>query len=202
MIDIVLLGAGGHAKSCIEVIEKSKEFKILGLVDNNKNKEDNFLNYKILGTDKDLSEINKYCKHAFVTVGQILDYEKKYNLFNLLIENNFIIPKILSPHSVLAKNAVINKGTIVMHNVVVNASVTIGDNCIINTGSIIEHDVTIGSNTHIAPGAIINGNVVIGDNSFIGSGSIIKQGIKIGKNCLINAGVKIFSDVPDSQVIK
>ena len=36
MKKIILIGAGGHCKSCIDVIEIQKKFKILGLVDNKK----------------------------------------------------------------------------------------------------------------------------------------------------------------------
>ena len=35
MKNIVLIGGGGHCKSCIDVIEMEKKYKILGLVDNN-----------------------------------------------------------------------------------------------------------------------------------------------------------------------
>ena len=31
MKKIIIIGAGGHAKSCIDVIEKSKKYKIIGL---------------------------------------------------------------------------------------------------------------------------------------------------------------------------
>ena len=33
---LILIGAGGHALSCIDVIEAEKKFKIIGLVDNSK----------------------------------------------------------------------------------------------------------------------------------------------------------------------
>ena len=36
MKEIILIGAGGHAISCIDVIEESKKFKISGIVDNDK----------------------------------------------------------------------------------------------------------------------------------------------------------------------
>ena len=49
MIKIILVGAGGHAKSCIDVIETVKNFKIVGLIDNNLNKKKNIKlsNYRI-----------------------------------------------------------------------------------------------------------------------------------------------------------
>jgi FlaA1/EpsC-like NDP-sugar epimerase len=46
MNNIILVGAGGHCKSCIDVIEKEKKYKIIGLVDNKK--KGVILNYKIL----------------------------------------------------------------------------------------------------------------------------------------------------------
>ena len=36
MKKLILVGAGGHAKSCLEVIELTKKFKILGFIDNSK----------------------------------------------------------------------------------------------------------------------------------------------------------------------
>ena len=36
MKNIVLIGAGGHCKSCIDVIELEKRFKVVGLIDNKK----------------------------------------------------------------------------------------------------------------------------------------------------------------------
>ena len=70
MNKIILVGAGGHCKSCIDVIEDSGKYKIIGLVDKNKIKR-NLFNYPILGNDKNLKEIRKISSHAFVTVGQI-----------------------------------------------------------------------------------------------------------------------------------
>ena len=49
MKKIVLIGAGGHCVSCIDVIELEKKFIIYGLIDNNKKF---LLKYKVIGKDK------------------------------------------------------------------------------------------------------------------------------------------------------
>ena len=36
MKKIILIGAGGHCVSCIDVIEMQRKFKIVGLIDNKK----------------------------------------------------------------------------------------------------------------------------------------------------------------------
>ena len=35
MEKILIIGAGGHAKSVIDVVESTKKYKIIGLIDNN-----------------------------------------------------------------------------------------------------------------------------------------------------------------------
>ena len=38
MKKIILIGAGGHCASCIDVIENEKKYEIIGLIDNIKKK--------------------------------------------------------------------------------------------------------------------------------------------------------------------
>ena len=38
MKKIILIGAGGHCMSCVDVIELQHKFKIVGLIDNKKEK--------------------------------------------------------------------------------------------------------------------------------------------------------------------
>ena len=89
MNNIILVGAGGHCKSCIDVIEKEKKYKIIGLVDNKK--KGVILNYKILGKDDELQKFYYLAKYAFVTVGQIKNYSIRENLFKKIINSNFIV---------------------------------------------------------------------------------------------------------------
>ena len=203
MNEIILLGAGGHARSCIDVIEEEKIYKIAGLiVQSDKYQKKSLLNYPIIGTDDELSYQRKKYKNAFISVGQIYSSDTRKKLFNKLKKLDFVVPTIFSPLSHISSHANIGKGTILMHNTIVNSNAKIGNNCIINNKALIEHDAIIGDNCHIATGAIVNGNVSIGDNSFIGSGVITKNNISIGSNCLIGAGMIIKSNIKDNQTIK
>ena len=201
MRNIVLLGAGGHCKSCIEIIESLKKYKIKGIIDKNKI-EDNFMGYKILGSDSELKDVISKNDFGLVCVGQINSPSIRIKLFNLLKNESIEIATVKSKSSIISSNSKIKKGTIVMHNTVINTGVEIGLNCIINTGSIIEHDSIIEDHCHISTGAIVNGNVRIGSGSFIGSGCIIKQGIKIGEKVVVSAGEKIMNDIPSNTIYK
>jgi len=198
MNNIILLGAGGHCKSCIDVIEKENKYKILYIIDKN-NKRDKLLNYKIISENLLEKKKNLY---AFVAVGQIKNYKIRQKLFNKLLSLNFKIPFIISPLSYISPRATIGSGTIIMHGVIINADVQIGKNCIINTNSVIEHGVKIKDHTHISTGVIINGETNIGSKVFIGSGSVISNNIKIEDSCIVGSGLNVKSNLKKKSIIK
>ncbi len=189
MNNIILVGAGGHAKSCIDVIEKNKRFKIVGLIDKNKKLlKKNILGYPIIGQDKDLKKFSKKYKYAFICIGQIKNSKPRENYFSKLKFYGFKIPKIISPLAYVSEHSKIGEGTIIMHNAFVNSSTNIGFNCIINSKAHIEHDVSIGDHTHISTGAFVNGGVKIGSSVFLGSKSVIKNSIIIENKVVVGMG--------------
>jgi sugar O-acyltransferase (sialic acid O-acetyltransferase NeuD family) len=184
---IILIGAGGHARSCIDVIESSKKYVIAGFVDR-EHKGNDIPNYKVIGLDKDLKQLRTTIDCAFITIGQINSAKPRMKMFDALLKLDFHIPTIISPLSYVSKNSNVGEGTVIMHGAIVNANVNIGKNCIINSNSLIEHDTVIEDNCHISTGAILNGNVYIEEETFVGSGSIIKQNKSIAKRSFLKMG--------------
>jgi len=202
MDKILLIGAGGHARSCIDVLEKENQFEIVGLIEKGESISNESLGYPVIGTDDDLQDLRQQYKNALITVGQIKSPKVRIKLFQLLKKLDFTLPVIFSPKSYVSKHAQIGEGTIIMHGAIVNANSKIGKNCIINNQSLVEHDAIVGDNCHIATGAIINGDTSVGKKTFVGSGVVTKQGISIGDNCIIGAGAILKTDIPANQVIK
>ena len=199
---IIIIGAGGHSKSLINLITSINEFKILGLIENSiSNKK--ILDYPILGTDQDLIKYYKkgiiYCS---IGLGQIKNPYKRIKLFNLLKKIGFKIPTIISKKCECFKSNKIGEGTQIFHNTLINSNVKIGKNCIINSNCTIEHDVVIGNHCHIAPGAIINGGVKISDFSFVGSGAVIKENIKVSEICIVGANSFLKKNLTKNKVYK
>jgi len=202
MDDIILIGGGGHCRSCIDVIELTGKFKITGLVEKDKANIQESLGYRIIGTDSNLEDLRqKYC-YALVTVGQIKSPATRIRLFQHLQKLDYQLPVIVSPNAYVSKNARIGEGTIIMHDAIVNANSKVGKNCIINNKVLIEHDAQIGDHSHIATGAIVNGEVSVGRESFVGSGTVTKQSVNIGSYCIIGAGAIIKKDIESKQIIK
>jgi sugar O-acyltransferase (sialic acid O-acetyltransferase NeuD family) len=198
MKQIILVGGGGHCKSCIDVIENENKYKIIGVIDKKKKF---LLNYKVF-PESYLSKKLIKNNYSFVTVGHIKTYKVRVRLFNRLKDLGFKIPSIISPSAYISKHAIIGQGTIIMHGVIVNAGAIIGNNCIINTNSLIEHDVVVGDHTHISTEVTINGGVTIGEKVFIGSRSIIKDNISIDDCSIVGASLYIKKDLKKNSFKK
>lgn len=195
MKKIILVGGGGHCKSCIDVIEQQGIYEIFGIIDKASMLGKKVLGYEVIGTDNDLSHFRDKCDYALVTVGQIKSPELRIAIYAVLKELDFNIPVVLSPLAYVSKYAVLGQGTIVMHDALVNAEATVGENCIINSQVLVEHNVTIGDHCHISTGTILNGDVSVGDGSFIGSGTIVKQGLNVGSKVVVGMGELLKRDL-------
>lgn len=198
MKNIILIGAGGHARSCLDVINSTKKYKILGFVDKKKNLL--IYNYRVLGDDKYLENLNRKI-NLHISFGFIKSPQKRIQLYNNF-KNKFNFPVLISSFAKVSKQAKVLDGTIVHHFVLINSGAKIGYNCIINSGAIVEHGVRIGNNCNIATKVVINGDVEIKNNTFIGSGTIIKEGVTIGNNCIIGMGKIIKKDIQDNSCVK
>jgi len=198
---ILLLGAGGHARACIDVIEQSGDYSIAGLIGAPEEVGKNILGYAVIGTDKELGELRKTCDSALVVVGQIQAPTTRIDLFNKLNDSGYTSPIIISPNAYVSQHAQLASGTIVMHGAVINPGASIGKNCIINSQSLIEHDSVIGNHCHISTGVIVNGDVKIGQGSFLGSGCVLREGINIGENCLVGMGLAVRHSLPDNYSV-
>jgi sugar O-acyltransferase (sialic acid O-acetyltransferase NeuD family) len=201
MTPLILVGGGGHCRSCIDVIESTKSYEIVGIVEQIGAEEGSVLGHPIIGTDVDLDGLMRNCPTTLITVGQIKTPELRKHLFQMVQDFGGTFPVVTSPHAYVSERAKVGAGTIVMHGATINVGASVGANCIVNSHALVEHDVNIGSHTHISTGARVNGGVSIGEGTFLGSGAVVNQGITIGSNCVIRSGALIRSDVPEGTQV-
>lgn len=199
MEKLILIGAGGH---CISIIDSiSNRFRVVGILDNNINKED-VLGISIIGTDEDLKLIyDSGVKYAFIAFAGIMKSKERREIYNKLEKIGFIFPNIIDERAIISENTNLGKGIFIGKGAIINAGANIGSFSVINTGAIVEHNCKIGEFVHLAPGAVVCGGTNILDNSHIGINATILQGLNIGKNVLVGAGSVILSDLEENSVI-
>ena len=198
--ELILIGAGGHARSCIDVIEQEGKYEICGLVGLSHEVGSKKFGYEVLTNDSGLGELGKRFPFALVVLGQIHSPNLRIRLYEESIAAGFTLPSIIAPSAYVSPQAKVGAGSIVMQGAILNTGVVVGDNCIINSRALLEHDSQVSDHCHISTGAILNGETSVGKGSFIGSGSVIKEGVSVGVGSLVGMGLALRHNLGDGAM--
>ncbi|MBF6058671.1 MULTISPECIES: NeuD/PglB/VioB family sugar acetyltransferase [Thiomicrorhabdus] len=198
-LPLLLIGGGGHCRSCIDVIETEGRFRIVGIVEANGAAITDSTGYPVVGYDADLPQLLEQTPHCLITVGHVKSAGIRRRLQQRLDGLGAIFPAIVSPYAYVSPTAQIGAGCIVMHHALVNAYARIGEHCIINSKVLVEHDSRIEQHVHLATGSIINGNVEVGAGCLIGSGAVVKQGCRIAAGAIVGAGALILNSLSQAE---
>lgn len=188
---IYLIGAGGHAKVIIEILEE-QDLSVGGIQDPNPNIKSLF-DYEVY--KELLTPIDDKNDRVIISIGNNSIRKR------IAANSEFMFTSAIHKHACISKRATIGEGSVVMAGVSINSCVEIGKHAIINTNASIDHDCKLGDYVHISPNAVLAGNVRVGEGTHIGIGACVIQGVTIGKWCTIGAGSVIIKDIPDGSTV-
>jgi UDP-perosamine 4-acetyltransferase len=188
---VVVVGAGGHAKVCIELL-RAMGREVAWCI-GGEGSPDTCVGVQVLAGDAHLERLARegHTK-AFIAVGS---NALRQRLGASARELGFELVNAVSPSAVVSPTARLGQGVAIMAGAVINADSTIADLVIVNTCASVDHDGSIGEAAHIAPHCGLAGNVSIGARSFLGVGCKVIPGISIGADVTAGAGSVIVSNV-------
>ena len=94
---LILIGGGGHARSCIDVIEQQGQYQIAGLIGIPDEVQTQPLGYSVIGTDSNLPELAKTYQYALITIWQTQAAEHRIRLYQQAIQLGFQLPSSSPP---------------------------------------------------------------------------------------------------------
>ena len=112
-----------------------------------------------------------------------------------------ITPAVVAATATVAPDVELGAGTVVLEHAHIGPATRLGAGVILNTGGIVEHDCVVGDGAHIAPGAALLGAASIGAACLVGSGARILPGVSVGSGVTVGAGAVVTHDVPDGVTI-
>lgn len=189
--DIYLIGAGGHAKVILALLEAQGR-KCLGIYDDNEQRHGTtLLGVPVIGAVK---EIPDRCDIlAIIAIGDNAVRKRIAESFR-----NIRWATLVHPHSWVHCSVKIDEGSVIFAGAVIQPDTHIGKHTIINTSASVDHDCRIGDFCHIAPGCHLAGGVTVGDNTFIGVGTTVIPNVAVVANSVIGAGASVVDDITQS----
>ena len=185
---ISIIGASGHGKVVADIAEKNGYDEIEFFDD------DEELSYcgkwPVVGAiDQAYGRENDF----FIAIGNAKIRQRFTDCFQ---EKHFAT--LIHPDAVIADDADIGEGSVVMAGAVINPGSKIGRGVIINTCSSVDHDCIIGNFVHISVGAHLCGTIVVGDGTWIAVGASVVNNVNICSECVIGAGAVVIKSIEES----
>jgi len=199
---IVIIGAGDFGREILSTINDcnniSKQFEIVGFVDDNKNLENTHVkNIPVLG-NIDWFFSSSITSDCIVAIGS--ERKKKEDLIKKLQKFGFNFPNVISPSAKLNDDVKLGNGVIIQHGTIISTDTKIEDHVYINYNCTVGHDCILKNFVTLAPGTQINGGCIIEERVYVGSGVITNNDITIGKDSVIGAGSIISKNIPEKSM--
>jgi sugar O-acyltransferase (sialic acid O-acetyltransferase NeuD family) len=168
MTEVILIGAGGHGKVVLDAVLSNPNtgIKIIGFLDDGDIKEIHGI--KKLGNIKDF--VNFKDKKFHIAIGNNVFRER---LSKEIGENNLVT--IIHKTAYVSSMSNVGNGSYIGAILVINPQCKIGKGCIVNTGTIVEHDCYIGDYSHLSYRVLVGSESKISSKTMIDMGKILER---------------------------
>lgn len=202
-IPIIIIGAGGGAKMCIDALIDSNDYFVVGLLDDKVSLGVKILGVPVVGNLNSIDSLLELSINNFIIAFGVLEKRKKrFELFLELKEKGCLFPNVVHPKAIVEKSVNMGSGNVILAGANVGSSVVLGDLNYINNNSLISHDCCLFNNIHIAPSAVLASSIKIKSHVLIGMNCTLYYGINIGESSTILNGLIINCDIESNIVQK
>ncbi len=200
-VPFVLIGAGGHAKVLLDLIELIGG-KVLFVTDRNSRWHGHQIgSTQIRGFDDLIYDLNPANVRLINAVGSIGPPVSRRAVYQRFSEQGYIFQTLIHPSAVVSSAAQIEAGAQIMAGAVVQTGSRVHANALVNTRASVDHDCVIGPHAHVGPGVTLSGDVHVGETAHVGTGATVIQGIRIGREAMIGAGAVVIRNVAENQCV-
>lgn len=176
---LTVIGAGGHARALIALLS-SCNLTASKVIDASAELGENILGVPVVN-----AEVQDSAAHGYYVLAIGSNTARKRALSHY--KGEVYAAPLIHPSAILAMSPHIGRFCQIFAGAYIGPQAQIGDNVILNTYAIVEHEVSIGDDCHIAVGAKILGRAKVGHRCFIGAGAVIKDGVSVCDDVTIGA---------------
>jgi sugar O-acyltransferase (sialic acid O-acetyltransferase NeuD family) len=199
MQDLVILGAGGGAKSVHWLAESINDarptWNILGFIDENPVTHGTSLcGAPVLGA------FDWFDGHRPVLLHGVGYPHVRRRFSRLARERGLEFVLAIAPEVRYSRFVTFGSGSVICCGTVLTSHISIGSHCLINMNCTIGHDTVMEDHCVLAPGVHVSGAGHLEEGVDIGAGAVILPGRRVGRHSVIGAGAVVRTDIPPHSV--
>jgi sugar O-acyltransferase (sialic acid O-acetyltransferase NeuD family) len=108
---------------------------------------------------------------------------------------------LIHSSAIIAKNVTLGEGLQIHAGAIIETDSRIGNYCILNTGSQIDHDTDLADGVEIGPGAVLCGEIKIESCAWVAAGATVLPRLNIASDSIVGAGALVTKNVEKDQCV-
>lgn len=203
MRQLVIYGAGGHARELLQVVydinaeRREREWDPLGfLSDDTARLGSELAGLPVLGGIEWLA-MQEMPPHVAIAIGSPAGRHQVAKRLQDLVAG---FAGIVHPTVRCGERVQVGVGVQIAAGAIVTVDITLGDFVLLNRAANVSHDCILGDYSSVGPMCSLAGGVHIGRGAELGTGVLVTPGVQIGEGAVIGAGAVVIADVPSNAV--
>ena len=135
--------------------------------------------------------------HLIVAIG---DNEARVRCAGRAREQGFEPATVIHPTAIVGSGVEIGEGSFVAAGAVINPGSRIGKNVLINTKASVDHECVLEDGVHIGPGVTLGGSVTVHTLARVALGAAVRDDVSIGRFAVVGVGAAVVSNIEDGVV--
>lgn len=194
---VVVIGAGGLAKRVLDIVERTPDQMVVGLIAIDRAAGETFAGYPVLGGDADLPAV--VARHA--VDGALVAIGDNWRRAAVARAACAAVPGLrlataVHPSVQIARGATIGAGAIVSAGAILDSDACVGLLTLVQLGATVGHDAVLDEHASLGSHAGAGGAARIGAYSAVGVGALLVHRVSVGAHTVIGAGATVTRDVP------
>jgi sugar O-acyltransferase (sialic acid O-acetyltransferase NeuD family) len=196
--ELVLIAASGLAREVLTMVRASGQYDVVGLLDDDKEMAGVTVDgAPVLGTIDDAPKFT----HALVLVCLASGKSREAIVERLaaLGLRDARYATAIDPTVECPEGCRIGRGSILLKNVTLTASVTLGAHVVAMPSVTFTHDDDVADFATFAAGVSLGGGVRIGRAAYLGLNCSVRERTSVGSYATVGMGAAVLSNVPDGE---
>lgn len=185
-IPLVIVGAGGHGRSLLELVRCGSSYQVMGLLDDQQEPGTDVMGVSVWGPSGLLRELPaRGVREVHIAIGH---NPSRQALAEQAMAAGLSLATLVHPRAFVSPSAVLAAGCAVMPHACVGTQARLGLGTIVNIGAAVDHHAVVGDWGHLGANATMAGGTALGARGWLQAGSALGYGVRLPDDAAVGPG--------------
>ncbi len=183
---LVIVGAGGHGRSVLELVRLDGRYQVQAFLDDQQAAGTQVMGVPVWGPTALLDQLPaRGVSSVHVAIGH---NRTRQTLCARARAAGLELATLVHPRAFASPSAVLGAGTALMACAVLGTQAHLGEGAIVNVGAVVDHHARVSNFGHLGANATMAGGSTIGERAWLQAGAALGYGVHLPDDTIVAPG--------------